>query len=161
MKTNALFILYCRHEDRDKALRLCSWPLERDSQYLIDFIDHLETAKAYTRAATIAVFNLKLQLAIEILNRAPNDTDYGSTLNVVAMALSGFSDEPNSMWRQNCSICINKLSDPYLKAMFSFLTALDYNYDDVLVCIFNFFHFHVNFYLFIFKNAFQSLQLVV
>lgn len=125
-------IVFYRHEDRDKALRLCSWPLERDSQYLIDFIDHLETAKAYTRAATIAVFNLKLQLAIEILNRAPNDTDYGSTLNVVAMALSGFSDEPNSMWRQNCSICINKLSDPYLKAMFSFLTALDYNYDDVL-----------------------------
>ncbi|CAH1154363.1 unnamed protein product [Phaedon cochleariae] len=123
---------YYRHEDRDRALQLCSWPLERDSQFLADFIEHLEKAGAYTRAAAIAVFNLKVQLAIEILGRAPTDTEYGSNLNVVAMALSGFSDEPNSMWRQNCLACINKLSDPYLKAMFSFLTATDSNYHDAL-----------------------------
>ncbi|XP_072401443.1 GATOR2 complex protein MIOS isoform X2 [Diabrotica undecimpunctata] len=125
-------VVYYRHEERDKALRLCSWPLERDSQYLTDFIAHLESAKAYTRAATIAVFNLKVQLAIEILSRAPNDAEYGSSLNVVAMALSGFSDDPASMWRQNCLHCVAKLSDPYLKAMFCFLTTNDFSYDDVL-----------------------------
>ncbi|KAG5872709.1 hypothetical protein JTB14_008803 [Gonioctena quinquepunctata] len=123
---------YYRHEDRDKALQLCSWPLDKDSQYLLDFIDHLERARAYTRAAAIAVFNLKLQLAIEILGRAPSDTEYGSSLNVVAMALSGFSDDPSSLWKQNCSMYLEKLVDPYLKAMFSFLTVNDYNYDDTL-----------------------------
>ncbi|CAG9854863.1 unnamed protein product [Phyllotreta striolata] len=125
-------IVFYRHEDRDKALQLCSWPLERDSQYMTDFLTTLETAKAYTRAATIAVLNLKLELAMDILNRAPDDTDYGSTLNIVAMALSGFSDDPVSVWKQNCSACIQRMTDPYLKAMFNFLTAIDDNYDDVL-----------------------------
>ncbi|XP_057660975.1 GATOR complex protein MIOS [Diorhabda carinulata] len=125
-------VIMYRHEDRDKALRLCSWPLEKDSQYLMDFIEHLENSQAYTRAAAIAVFNLKIQLAIEVLRGAPSNANYGSNLNVVAMALSGFSDEPNSLWRQNCLNCLSRLSDPYLKVMFSFLTAPDYNYDEVL-----------------------------
>ncbi|XP_074036422.1 GATOR complex protein mio [Leptinotarsa decemlineata] len=123
---------YYRHEVRDKALQLCSWPLDKDSQFLTEFVEKLEKAKAYTRAAAIAVFNLKIQLAIEILGRAPSDTDYGSSLNVVAMALSGFSDDPNSLWRQNCLASLGKLMDPYLKVMFSFLTANDYNYDEAL-----------------------------
>ncbi|KAJ8949341.1 hypothetical protein NQ314_008261 [Rhamnusium bicolor] len=123
---------YYSHEDRDKTLHLCSWPLDRDATILTKFVEHLEKEGAYTRAAAIAVFNLKVQLAIDILSRAPDNSEYGSSLNVVAMALAGFSDDASSVWRQFCSTSRAKLTDPYLKTMFAFLTAENYNYDSVL-----------------------------
>lgn len=49
------------------------------------------------------------------------------------MALAGFSDDKNSMWRQFCASPKTKLNDPYLRAMFSFLTAENNNYDNILV----------------------------
>lgn len=128
-------ISFCRHEDRDKALLLCSWHFERDSNRLSLFLEQLEKEQAYTRAAAIAVFNLKIRNAIEILSRAPDGISYGLGLNVVAMALAGFSDDKNSIWKQFCTTAKQKLTDPYLKAIFSFLTAENFNYDGVLVSI--------------------------
>ncbi|RZC42359.1 WD repeat-containing protein mio-B [Asbolus verrucosus] len=124
--------LVFRHEDRDKALHLCSWHFERDSNLLTIFLEQLEKEHAYTRAAAIAVFNLKIRLAIEILSRTPENLSYGLGLNVVAMALAGFSDDKNSVWKQFCSTAKQKLSDPYLKVIFSFLTAENFNYESVL-----------------------------
>ncbi|KAJ8985000.1 hypothetical protein NQ317_016911 [Molorchus minor] len=123
---------YYRHEDRDKTLHLCGWPLEKDVNSLAKFLGNLEREGAYTRAAAIAVFNLRVQVAIDILSRAPDSTHYVTNLNVVAMALAGFSDDVNSIWRQFCSTSRAKLTDPYLKAIFAFLTAENYNYDNVL-----------------------------
>lgn len=48
------------------------------------------------------------------------------------MALAGFSDDKNSLWKHFCSSPKVKLGDPYLKAMFAFLTAENGNYDGVL-----------------------------
>lgn len=129
-----LCMKYFRHEDRDKALHLCGWNF--DSNSLNKFLEQLEKVQAFTRAAAIAVFNLKLKLAIDILNRG-SDIVLGANLNVVAMALAGFSDDKNSMWRQFCAEPKSKLSDPYLRAMFLFLTAENYNYDQVLVIVVN------------------------
>ncbi|XP_044266200.1 GATOR complex protein MIOS-B [Tribolium madens] len=121
-----------KHEDRDKALHLCSWHFERDSNQLTAFLEQLEKEGAYTRAAAIAVFSLKIRLAIEILSRAPETLVFGLGLNVVAMALAGFTDDKNSVWKQFCSTAKQKLSDPYLKVIFSFLTAENYNFESVL-----------------------------
>lgn len=52
---------------------------------------------------------------------------------MVAMALAGFCDERNSLWRQFCQMTLKDLTDPYLRAMFAFLTSED-SYDLVLVC---------------------------
>lgn len=49
------------------------------------------------------------------------------------MALAGFSDDKNSLWKHFCSSPKAKLTDAYLKAMFAFLTAENGNYDGVLV----------------------------
>lgn len=49
------------------------------------------------------------------------------------MALAGFSDDKNSLWKHFCSSPKAKLTDPYLKAMFAFLTAENGSYDGVLV----------------------------
>lgn len=107
---------------------MCSWHFDKDANMLQKFLEQLEKEHAYTRAAAIAVFNLKIRLAIDILGRAPD-----SNLNVVAMALSGFSDDKNSIWKQFCAFTKNKLIDPYLKVIFSFLTTENYNYENVLV----------------------------
>ena len=112
---------------------MCSWHFERDSNKLTQFLEQLEKEQAYTRAAAIAVFNLKIRLAIDILSRAPENVSFGSSLNVMAMALAGFTDDKSSVWKQFCSTAKQKLSDPYLKAIFSFLTTENYNYESVLV----------------------------
>ena len=56
-------------------------------------------------------------------------------LTVVAMALSGFSDDRNTLWRDLCGGLSGNLDNPYLRAMFAFLTADNDNYDAILVSI--------------------------
>lgn len=113
------------HEDRDCALNLCGWHM--DTEKFLKFLDRLAEKNAHSRAAALAVFNLRLRTAIDILHKSPD-----RNLNVVAMALAGFTDDKNSMWRQFCSNPKVKMSDPYLRAMFAFLTAENANYDNVL-----------------------------
>ena len=54
-------------------------------------------------------------------------------LSVVAMALSGYTDERNSLWREMCSSLRSQLRNPYLLVMFAFLTSEPGSYDGVLV----------------------------
>lgn len=63
-------------------------------------------------------------------------------LNVVAMALSGYTDEKSSLWREMCGSLRLQLKNPYLCVMFAFLTSEPGVYDGVLVprlCAFSFF----------------------
>lgn len=125
-----------KSEDRDKALLLCGWQVDPDTATLSTFLNQLEAEKSYSRAAAIAVFNLKLRLAVKILNRGAAVQEKmdnpSSNLNIVAMAVSGFSDDKCSMWRELCLESRSQLTDPYLRAMFAFLTADEDNYDNVL-----------------------------
>ena len=82
---------FSRSEDREKALQLCGWKFDKETS-LNSFLDRLESEGSYARAAAIAVFNLKLRKAIEILNRgaaSQNRQQLPTNLNIVAMALSG------------------------------------------------------------------------
>ena len=54
-------------------------------------------------------------------------------LKVVAMALAGFADEKNTLWKDTCGSIGPSLSHPYLRAMFAFLTTEGEIYDTVLV----------------------------
>lgn len=49
---------------------------------------------------------------------------------------SGYSTDKYSMWREMCSITREKLTDPYLRAAFAFLTSETESHDAVLVNIF-------------------------
>lgn len=124
-----------RSAERDKALLLCGWRFDKETNSVCDnsFLERLEREGAYPRAAAIAVFNLCLRNAIEILNRGSNEMPMATNLNVVAMALSGFTEDRNSMWREMCLKSRSQLSDPYLRATFAFLTAENDVYDSVLV----------------------------
>ncbi|XP_046677879.1 GATOR complex protein MIOS-like [Homalodisca vitripennis] len=121
-----------RSEDRDKALQLCGWMFDRDLAALPTFLETVESEgeEGVCRAAAIAVFNLRLRLAIEILTRGAQT--YNDILTIVAMALSGFTDSRSSMWRELCMSQRAQISNPYLRAMFAFLTLEGDNYDTVL-----------------------------
>lgn len=47
--------------------------------------------------------------------------------------LLGYTDAKNSMWREQCMASCAQLTDPYLRAIFAFLTADSDSFDGVLV----------------------------
>ena len=124
-----------RSIDRDKALQLCGWRFDKESNALYNnlFLERLEREGSYARASAISVFNLCLRQAIEILNRGANKMPTSTHLSIVAMALSGFSEDRNSMWRELCLKSRSQLADPYLRSTFAFLTADNDSYENVLV----------------------------
>ncbi|XP_070565047.1 GATOR2 complex protein MIOS-like [Ptychodera flava] len=122
-----------KSEDRTRTLQLCGWNFSRDDQSLDGFLKELEEDEEYERAAAIALFNLKLRKTIEILKRGASSSNAGDlNLNVVAMALSGYTDDKNTLWCEMCSSLCQKLHNPYLKAMFAFLISNNDGYTLVL-----------------------------
>ncbi|EFN84236.1 GATOR complex protein MIOS [Harpegnathos saltator] len=123
-----------RSADRDKSLLLCGLRFDKETNGLYDntYLEGLEREGAYARAAALAVFNLCLRQAIEILNRGATKMSMTANLDIVAMALSGFSEDRNSMWRESCLKSRSQLPDPYLRATFAFLTADNDSYENVL-----------------------------
>ena len=104
-------------DPRHRALKLCGWGV--DENELKIFTQKLERAGQHARAAALAVFNLEIRLALQILERAQETEEL---LHVVAMALSGFSEEKvGALWREMVGNLVEKLKNPYLRTMFQFL----------------------------------------
>jgi len=57
------------------------------------------------------------------------------TVNKIKYLFSGYSPDKYSMWRELCSKTREKLTDPYLRAAFAFLTSETESHDAVLVNI--------------------------
>jgi len=112
---------------------------DRESNTAYDnvYLEKLEKEGAYAKAAAFAVFNLCLRQAIDILNRGASKKQT-TILNMVAMALSGFSEERTTLWRESCQKSKSQLSDPYLRATFGFLTADNDSYESVLVSMYKY-----------------------
>ncbi len=102
------------------------------------FDTRLEKDNEFERAAAICVFQLRIRQAIDVLNRGAKETTYNGYLNLngIAMALSGFTQQRNTLWCEMCSALRQNLQHPYLQAMFGFLTADGDTYDVVLVSLF-------------------------
>jgi len=132
----------------------------------------LEISGQYSRAAAIAVFCLEIKyvfrlltatllnvllfynfrLALKILQNAGKDNEVSPSLRIVAVALSGFNLDNQSMWRESVTAATDHLvrtqlkdfhfciiirflfifqTDPYIRAMFAFLlTASSHNQDN-------------------------------
>ena len=61
------------------------------------------------------------------------DVDMANTLNMVSVAVSGFSNAGSKLWRDAVTSSVPLLPDPALKSLFSFLTSSEQEaYDDVL-----------------------------
>ncbi len=85
---------------RHRTLKLCGWGV--DEKELRDFLGSLESTNQCARAAAIAVFNLEIRLALQILERVSQDQENSQdSLHMVGMALAGFSEEKSGVvWRE-------------------------------------------------------------
>ncbi|KAM5255185.1 GATOR2 complex protein MIOS isoform 2-T2 [Ctenodactylus gundi] len=120
------------NEERILALQLCGWIKKETDLDVGPFLNSLVQEGEWERAAAVALFNLDIRRAIQILNEGASSEKGDLNLNVVAMALSGYTDEKNSLWREMCSTLRLQLNNPYLCVMFAFLTSEAGSYDGVL-----------------------------
>ncbi|KAM3822158.1 GATOR2 complex protein MIOS [Vipera latastei] len=125
-------IIQYMSEERSLALQLCGWVKKGADLDVEPFLCSLEQEGDWERAAAVALFNLDIRRAIQIMNKGASSGKGDLNLNVVAMALSGYTDEKNSLWREMCSTLRLQLNNPYLCAMFAFLTSESGCYDGVL-----------------------------
>ncbi|XP_078320421.1 GATOR2 complex protein MIOS-B-like isoform X1 [Crassostrea virginica] len=117
--------------ERYRALQLCGWGGDRHKPELLDTILHeLQMDGKYAIAAAMALFNLQISKAIEILSTSKGQEN--TDLSTVAMAIAGYTEEHNTLWRKTCLSLLQKLDDPYLRAMFAFLTCDRENYEEIL-----------------------------
>ncbi|XP_035227424.1 GATOR complex protein MIOS-like isoform X2 [Stegodyphus dumicola] len=127
-------IIKYTNEERERALQLCGWGADLDSNAFFKFLERLESDGHFTRAAAIAVFNLDIRRAIKMLSKGALSKHYkGSTdLNAIAMALAGYTEDKSALWREISSSLKSQLSDPHLRAMFAFLTTEKDSYEEIL-----------------------------
>lgn len=123
-------------DERKLALILCSWDLTSNDMELK--LKKLCQDGEPERAAAMALFHNKLSFAINILsdstasiNKITNKSE--PSLPIVAMALSGYSENKQALWSKNCKSLSAKLQNPYLRAIFAFLTTEDTAFSNVLV----------------------------
>ncbi|RWS24977.1 WD repeat-containing protein mio-like protein [Leptotrombidium deliense] len=124
-----------KSEERNKALFLCEWKSDLDTESGPErLLQKLMADGKYTRAAAICIFNFSLEKAMECLTEGGTTMKEGedTTLSAVAMALSGYTGVRNQRWCEMCKSLRSKFTDPYLKAMFYFLTSEMSNYKEIL-----------------------------
>ncbi|KAJ8313969.1 hypothetical protein KUTeg_008530 [Tegillarca granosa] len=141
-------------EERSKALWLCDWAAIDDKEGLEGLLDRLnftlfrfiftyhtfvyyslQETDQYEKAAALAIFNLKIGKAIDILSScktSANTEGHSADLNAVAMALAGYTEERFTLWRRTCVNLLQKVKNSYLRAMFAFLSSDKDNYDEIL-----------------------------
>lgn len=121
-------------EERKIVLQMCGWNHETNTHALEVFLECLQKEGDYSRAAATAVFNLDMRRAIQLLNEGAvnRKENSGTDLNAIAMALAGYSEDRNALWRETTSSLKSQLPDPHLRAMFSFVTAEGDNYDAII-----------------------------
>lgn len=68
------------------------------------------------------LYNFNLPFVFSVVPLA-GDASGPADLNVVAMAISGFTgDDRNALWREQCRSIGASLKNPYLRTLFAFLT---------------------------------------
>lgn len=121
-------------EERDLILRLCGW----EDWKLKKQAESARSCEQILRSAAVAVFSLDLKSAIAILRNATTnarnkgDLLLANTLQMVSFAVSGYSADGAKLWREVVATSVASLPDPALKALFSFLTAEDETFSEVL-----------------------------
>lgn len=127
--------IHYRSQQRLLALQLCGWLTDQQRDKFEAFIKRLIDQGDPERATAIALFYLHIKRALEILSECAMDrieSEGKPNLQAVAMALSGFTEDRNALWRRTCGTLRYQLENPYLRAIFAFTSCDDDNYDDVL-----------------------------
>lgn len=141
---NALNVLVQEHRV-EKAIALAVFHM--NIKLAITLISQLEASKAApapqsASASAAATPSLSSSGTFLLNNPTLVDTPSASpglspaavmTLKLVGMALAGFSDGGGALWRASCEPLRQSVTDPYLNAVFSFLSNSKPDYWNVLV----------------------------
>lgn len=116
-----------------------------------EFVDFNVTENSFTRNAAVMVFNGRIVDAINCLEKASDlnsnsksgSSEDSASLNAIAIALSAYvtsskNIENDKVWFKTCQNLKFKFKDPYVKAIFGFLSMESYedeNYIDLIVSI--------------------------
>ncbi|XP_078376457.1 GATOR2 complex protein MIOS-B-like isoform X2 [Oculina patagonica] len=122
-------------DERKLALSLCGWDFKSAGVPLTEYLKELQASGQHERAAAVALFNNKIKEAIAILSSQQANKNIGAkgtTLNVVAMALSGYTEEKKTLWRDMCRSLCGQMESPYLRSAFAFLTTEADHFDSIL-----------------------------
>lgn len=82
------------------------------------------------------MFCHRIRRAIQTLRKASDiskESGGDGSLGAIAMALSGYTKDKTSLWREMCFSLRTQLTDAYLKAIFTFLTCDNENFSEILV----------------------------
>lgn len=116
-----------RSESRQLSQALCGWNFEKNSDTSFNkFLDSLVHAHEYTKAALIACFHLKLKQAVEVLTRSGD-----SVHRITAIAIGSFNSDRNFL-RSDMTNLYADITDPYLRAIFAFLSQVDDHWEGIL-----------------------------
>ncbi|KAF5397703.1 hypothetical protein PHET_09026, partial [Paragonimus heterotremus] len=137
-----------RSPERSHVLRLCMWRLDDTDEVQRRVFESVCAEGEYGRAATMALFNLKFNWALSFLNRATtvhssqtgveskrnsaNEFLINQEVGLVSLALAGYTDSNNDLWRATCASLFNRLENPYLRVMFAFLTRQGGDFNVIL-----------------------------
>ncbi|KAA3674201.1 WD repeat-containing protein mio [Paragonimus westermani] len=137
-----------RSPERSHVLRLCMWRLDDTDEVQRRVFESVCAEGEYGRAATMALFNLKFNWALSFLNRAStvhssqtkveskqnstNEILINQEVGLVSLALAGYTDSNNDLWRATCASLFNRLENPYLRVMFAFLTRQGGDFNVIL-----------------------------
>jgi hypothetical protein len=127
-------------QKRSNALELCGWSFFNNKESLEAFMKSEELSGRYERAAAIAVFQGDLSMANNSLRIAASNAIKkanimsGSLYNLIALSLSGYSPNEPSLWQETCIHIKSQITHPYLRALFTFLSASNSsgNFQDIL-----------------------------
>ncbi|RDD42771.1 WD repeat-containing protein mio-B [Trichoplax sp. H2] len=122
---------------RSLAMKLCNWGFSDSAKNRKEYLSRLEANDEFERAAAISLFNLDMKTAVETLSRGAMIRDAReeskSNLHLVAMALSGYTNDKRAFWTKMCNDYRSMLLHPYLRAAFAFITSYDGGkFDDVI-----------------------------
>eukprot|EP00300_Choanocystis_sp_HF-7_P027442 c32551_g1_i1.p1 GENE.c32551_g1_i1~~c32551_g1_i1.p1 ORF type:complete len:792 (+),score=109.86 c32551_g1_i1:103-2478(+) len=118
--SSPVFRVY-RSSQRDLALRLCNWQAAASSVSRLErLIATHELDGKFDKAAALALFHLDLRRAIMALNKQVGDK---GEIPYEALALAGFQDGGSSVWAEMARSLQSKFPNPYVRAMFAFLSS--------------------------------------
>ncbi|RHZ65023.1 hypothetical protein Glove_319g166 [Diversispora epigaea] len=111
---------------RKLALNICGWGFGKNE--LEKTLQRMEASGNYEKAAGWALFHMETDRAIKALSNSKDEK-----LKLVSTALAGFSfnkNQENSIWRGMCKQLSLEMKEPYLRAIFSYISSQ--GWDNVL-----------------------------
>jgi hypothetical protein len=122
------FVIYDSIE-RNQCLLMCGWDMREEG--LESFFKREEMNDRHERAAALSVFNGYIGHSIRSLKYSANITaqqgqaQRSTMLTMAALALAGYSSRGTDLWQKTCKELKDTLKEPYLRAMFSYLSSKD------------------------------------